>query len=119
MIIKIPSTEWQRIKEMQKRQDYHAFALGQLRWEFLKNRATLLDVAGTPNLEKLGALHWEYDQKEVFWYGKIKETEDRQRAMGEQALRAAGVNTKQGDYTIQDGVVFALQKGTWVPFDKG
>ena len=116
MIVKVTAADQAKIDELRRRQDYHAFALGQLEWEFLRQRAALLDVAegGKPDLERLGALQWEHDQKQAFWYGKIKATEDAQRAAGEAALRAAGVDPDAGEYTIENGVVLRLERGAWV-----
>ncbi len=120
MIIKIQSAEWAQIQEIQKRQDYHAFSLGVLEWEFLKHRAALLDIAtsGKPDLEKLGALQWERDTKQAFWYEKITQTEDAQRKIGEAALRAAGVDPASGEFTISEGVVLVLNNGAWLPLER-
>ncbi|MDZ4347908.1 MAG: hypothetical protein U1E51_36335 [Candidatus Binatia bacterium] len=118
MIVKIQPAEWAQIQEIQKRQDYHAFSLGVLEWEFLKHRAALLDVAGKPDLEKLGALQWERDTKQAFWYEKIVQTEDAQRQAGEASLRAAGIDPDSGEFTISEGVVMVLQRGSWFPFEQ-
>lgn len=120
MIIKIQPAQWEQIQELRKRQDYHAFSLGVLEWEFLKHRAALLDIAadGRPDLERLGTLQWEHDTKQVFWYEKITQTEDAQRKVGEDALRVAGIDPTSGDFTISEGVVMVLNKGAWTPLDR-
>lgn len=121
MIVKISIMDMARLKEIQTRQDYHAFSLGVLEWEFLKRRALLLDVAtdGKPDLEKLGALQWEQDTKQAFWYEKITTTETAQREVGEAALRNAGVDPNAGEFTISEGVVLVLKQGVWFPLERG
>jgi len=120
MIVKIQPAEWAQIQEFQKRQDYHAFSLGVLEWEFLKHRAALLDIAadGKPDPERFGALQWEHDQKQAFWYEKITQTEDAQRLAGETALRHAGIDPTSGEFTISEGVVMVLKQGAWFPLER-
>ena len=119
-IVKVSAQDQQRIDELRTRQNYHAFSLGQLEWEFLKKRAPLLDIAadGKPDLERLGALQWEHDQRQAFWYKKITETENQQRTVGEEALRMAGVDPDAGEFTIEEGVVMRLDNGAWFPLER-
>ena len=118
MIVKVQQAEWEQIQELRKRQDYHAFSLGVLEWEFLKHRADLFDVAGKPDLERLGALQWEHDRKQTFWYEKITSDEAVQKRIGEAALRAAGIDPAAGEFTIEEGVVMVLKQGAWLPLER-
>ena len=117
-MVKIDQGDWDRIQELKKRQDYHVFSLGVLEASFLQARAKLLDVADKPNLEQFGALEWEHYQQQVYWFEKIKDTEETQRQAGEGALRNIGIDASRDMFSIDDAVVFILQQGQWVPFER-
>lgn len=119
-VVKISRADQRLIEELQHRQDHHAVALGVLEHEFLRERAKLLDVAvlGSPDLLRFGALHWEHYQRQAFLYEKVRQTEHQQREAGEGALRSAGVDPAQGDYTVINGVVMVLSDGRWLPLER-
>lgn len=118
MLVKISPTDQALIEELRKRQDYHAFSLGVLEAEFLQRRAKLLDVAGHPSFEQLGALQWEHDQKQAFWFEKIQATERAQRHAGETALRSVGVDPDADEFKIEGDAVLVLHQGAWLPLER-
>ena len=113
-MLKIEIEDWRRLQELRGFQDKHAFALGVLEMEYLRRRASLLDVAEKPDLLALGTLEWEHYQQQTFWYEKIKRTEDVQRSAGEGALRRVGIDPNKGEFSIVDGTVLELREGRWV-----
>lgn len=120
MNVTISQVDAKTLVDLAARQNGHAHSLGVMEFEFLRARAMLLDVASQPNLESLGALQWEHDKQQMFWFSKIKETEQMQRAAGERALVNAGVDAKKGDYKIENGtnIVYQLVHGRWVVVER-
>lgn len=120
--VKTPMTlsaaQLKRLQDVHAKQDQNAHALGVCEWEFERERERLMS---SPKVDKmrLGALHYEHDQRRAFLLGTIQRTEREQKQIGEELLSEIGIDTKAGHFTIEPrtGRVLKLVNGIWVNAD--
>lgn len=116
---KISARDIAIIAELQTRQDFHAFSLGVMEAEYLQKRAACFEVSepGREDLIRIGAIEFEHHRQQAYWFEKIVRTRMQQAAAGEAALRRAGVNPTEAEYTIAAGVIMKNLAGAWVPLE--
>lgn len=67
----------------------------------------------------LGSLELEYQERKKFFMEKIVEYRGYQKSVGEEALKALGLDVAAAEYSIrEDGVVLKLQDGQWVTMEE-
>lgn len=90
--MKITEAEQAALDALKLEQTHNAFNLGSLRAEYLKAERRILD--------------------------RIARFEEKQRLTGEQVLIAHHLDSTVNDYTIEDGIIYRLDAGSWVPVEE-
>lgn len=119
MIVKIEKEEdKQAVAQALLKQNQNAMALGVCVASFEIARDDLLRAFyGKPEYAlRLGALAHEFEAQKAFFMETIRRTQAEQKAAGERALRAAGLDPVADTFTIdmQSWAVSKLVEGKWV-----
>lgn len=103
-----------RMEAVRKKQSDNAHCLGVLVWEF-QDKWAEMKLSG--DFLRLGAARYEYESRLGFFMDTIHKTMVEQRAVGEAALAALGIDFFEAEYTIDsDGLVLRLESdGHWRP----
>ena len=115
------------IKRLRAKQDQNARGLGTLVWEHADERAklearhTAKEIEITEFIARLGGLDYDFNERRRFWLDTIHRTAEEQKAVGELALKGAGL-PEQATFTIDEATGRILAEGpngSWVPATMG
>ena len=113
--MKILSKDKTRIDELRRKQDQNALFLGIVEAEYDEKLAECLRQGWDST--RRGSLLVEREDHREFLLAKIRSTREEQRAAGEAALKAVGIDLNRGDYQIHNDEVLQLVAGHWVPYE--
>jgi hypothetical protein len=110
------------LRALKTRRDEQAFIAGCAILEHEIRKEQIIEGKYSPDERnsRLGALYYDLDLNLKQCLRLVRASETDQRALGEQALLALGLDPKADEYTIEpnSGAVLRLREGQWRPLER-